>query len=595
MKASAFSYARATSIGNALELLIAHGDKAKVLSGGQSLMPAMNLRLISPELIVDIGELAELRGIAVNGNVVRIGALTRHVDLARSPEIATHAPLLTQAIGHVAHPAIRNRGTIGGSLAHADPASELPACMVALAGHDCGERSAWRTPHRGRGFFHRDLPDRADRAGIADRRRTAGVAERTRRISLMNSRGGMATTPSSAWRHRRSCAAKSFRIFARCFLLSAIGRCWPRPLQDCCIVRSRRHCWRTRGGAGRRARTRGRPAGVGRDAPASCETAAGPLRGGVARPSRSCRGRGRVTAPMAISLHVNGEAVDAQVLPRLNLADFLREHLQLTGTHVGCEHGVCGACTVRVNGDIVRSCLTLAVQADNASVETIEGLSDSGEIADLQAAFRDRNALAMRLLHAGNVDGGAGSAETGVLAEPATDPRASRPAITAAVPVIRRSSTRSRRRRGRASGVRHERGSRWSLATGSAELLYRQGGPAAQSRAADAGTRALCQRHGAAADGACDVPALASCACQHRCDRCGCGTAHPRRHRGGDRQGTGDGHHAMGRRAVAPEGSQIRAPACDRDRPCVLAGRGRCRGRGDQPCGSGRRRGNRLG
>jgi carbon-monoxide dehydrogenase small subunit len=96
---------------------------------------------------------------------------------------------------------------------------------------------------------------------------------------------------------------------------------------------------------------------------------------------------------MAISLHVNGEAVEAQVLPRLNLADFLREHLHLTGTHLGCEHGICGACTVRVNGDIVRSCLTLAVQADNASVETIEGLSDSGEIADLQAAFRDRNAL----------------------------------------------------------------------------------------------------------------------------------------------------------------------------------------------------------
>ena len=100
-----------------------------------------------------------------------------------------------------------------------------------------------------------------------------------------------------------------------------------------------------------------------------------------------------MTTTMAISLHVNGEAVLAQVPPRLNLADFLREHLHLTGTHVGCEHGVCGACTVRVNGDIVRSCLTLAVQAHNASVETIEGLSDSGEIADLQAAFRDRNAL----------------------------------------------------------------------------------------------------------------------------------------------------------------------------------------------------------
>jgi carbon-monoxide dehydrogenase small subunit len=100
-----------------------------------------------------------------------------------------------------------------------------------------------------------------------------------------------------------------------------------------------------------------------------------------------------LTAPAHISLEVNGERVEAQVLPRQNLADFLREHLALTGTHVGCEHGVCGACTVRVDGDIVRSCLMLAVQAHNAAVETIEGLSDSGEIADLQAAFRDRNAL----------------------------------------------------------------------------------------------------------------------------------------------------------------------------------------------------------
>ena len=100
-----------------------------------------------------------------------------------------------------------------------------------------------------------------------------------------------------------------------------------------------------------------------------------------------------MTVAVAISLSVNGERIEANVLPRLNLADFLREHLKLTGTHVGCEHGVCGACTVRVNGDIVRSCLLLAVQTHNASVETIEGLSDSGEIADLQSAFRERNAL----------------------------------------------------------------------------------------------------------------------------------------------------------------------------------------------------------
>jgi aerobic carbon-monoxide dehydrogenase small subunit len=100
-----------------------------------------------------------------------------------------------------------------------------------------------------------------------------------------------------------------------------------------------------------------------------------------------------VRAAIPISLHVNGERVDAHVLPRLNLADFLRENLHLTGTHVGCEHGACGACTVRVNDEIVRACLVLAVQTHGASVLTIEGLSDSGEVTDLQAAFRDRNAL----------------------------------------------------------------------------------------------------------------------------------------------------------------------------------------------------------
>ncbi|MHC2461088.1 (2Fe-2S)-binding protein [Bradyrhizobium embrapense] len=100
-----------------------------------------------------------------------------------------------------------------------------------------------------------------------------------------------------------------------------------------------------------------------------------------------------MSAPVPVSLLVNGEPIEALVLPRLNLADFLRESLTLTGTHVGCEHGVCGACTVRIDGEIVRSCLMLAVQAEGTSVETIEGLSDSGEIADLQAAFRERNAL----------------------------------------------------------------------------------------------------------------------------------------------------------------------------------------------------------
>ncbi len=100
-----------------------------------------------------------------------------------------------------------------------------------------------------------------------------------------------------------------------------------------------------------------------------------------------------MTKQIQISMTVNGEAVSRLVEPRQSLVDFLRYEIELTGSHVGCEHGVCGACTVRVNGDIVRGCLMLAVQADGAEVMTIEGVSDSGEIADLQKEFHERNAL----------------------------------------------------------------------------------------------------------------------------------------------------------------------------------------------------------
>jgi carbon-monoxide dehydrogenase small subunit len=94
-----------------------------------------------------------------------------------------------------------------------------------------------------------------------------------------------------------------------------------------------------------------------------------------------------------ITLTVNGTRVSRRVPARQHLVDFLREELGLTGSHIGCEHGVCGACTVRVDGDIVRGCLMLAVQADGCTVETIEGLSDSRELAALQKAFHEKNAL----------------------------------------------------------------------------------------------------------------------------------------------------------------------------------------------------------
>jgi carbon-monoxide dehydrogenase medium subunit len=132
VKAPAFDYVRVASLSEAFAALGQHGDGAKLLAGGQSLVPALNLRLLAPEILIDLNGVAELRGLAVMGDRLRLGAMTRHVEIERSPLIREHAPLLADAVRHVAHPAIRSRGTIGGNLAHADPASEFPACMVAL-------------------------------------------------------------------------------------------------------------------------------------------------------------------------------------------------------------------------------------------------------------------------------------------------------------------------------------------------------------------------------------------------------------------------------------------------------------------------------
>jgi carbon-monoxide dehydrogenase medium subunit len=132
VKWPAFDYVRANRLADVWRLLGQHGDDARIIAGGQTLLATLAFRLSEPKLLVDITRIPELSGIAEHGGSLRIGALTRHADLARNPLVARHAPLLAEAAPLIAHPAIRNRGTIGGSLAYADPAAELPACIVAL-------------------------------------------------------------------------------------------------------------------------------------------------------------------------------------------------------------------------------------------------------------------------------------------------------------------------------------------------------------------------------------------------------------------------------------------------------------------------------
>ena len=132
MKAPPFSYIRPEAVESVIECLQQYGDDAVLLAGGQSLMASLNMRLSAPGVLVDINNVDSLSEIALVGNHLRIGAMTRHVEVEQSSLVAEHAPLISMAMPYIAHPAVRNRGTIGGSIAFADPAAELPACVVAL-------------------------------------------------------------------------------------------------------------------------------------------------------------------------------------------------------------------------------------------------------------------------------------------------------------------------------------------------------------------------------------------------------------------------------------------------------------------------------
>ena len=154
MKAPKFSYVRAESVAHALDLLDKHGEDARILAGGQSLMPTLNMRLSQPEILIDINRLDDLKGIRLDGNTVIFGALSRHVDVMESSIVEEHLPLIAEAMPHVAHVAIRNRGTIGGSVALADPAAELPACILALGATLVVQNSSGKREIAAEQYFH---------------------------------------------------------------------------------------------------------------------------------------------------------------------------------------------------------------------------------------------------------------------------------------------------------------------------------------------------------------------------------------------------------------------------------------------------------
>src|SRR5882724_4679146 len=277
MKAPRFAYARPVSIAEALALLQKHGDDARVLAGGQSLVPMLNFRVASPGVLVDINRIEGLSGIKVTKNHVRIGALTRHVELERSADIAKHLPLVSSAMPHIAHPAIRNRGTLGGSCALADPAAELPACALALGATFvvAGKKGERRVAA---GDFFKGLYATALKAGellVAVEFPLSKPGDASAFGELARRHGDYAMVGVAVHGSRKSVRAAFF-------------------------------------GVGDRPGTARRSPRLGRDETASRESARRPRAGAV-----------QMNAPLEtveISLTVNGESVKRQVPARLNLA-----------------------------------------------------------------------------------------------------------------------------------------------------------------------------------------------------------------------------------------------------------------------------------
>ncbi|HEV8624795.1 MAG TPA: FAD binding domain-containing protein [Acidimicrobiia bacterium] len=407
MKPPAFRYERPTAMAEALALLAEHGDDARPLAGGQSLVPMLNLRLAAPAVVVDLNGLPGLDRLEAADGTLVAGTLTRQRTLELSPEVAAIGAL-ADGLPLVGHVATRNRGTVGGSIAHADPAAELPLALLALGGAVVVEGPGGR----------REVP--ADKLFAGFLTTTLQPGELVVEVRFPLPRSGEASTLLEvAQRHGDfplAAVAVSLLLDGDDRIRAAriaVGAVADRPLllpgaAEALVAGA------TPDEAGRVAAGEVDPSGslhapadyqrhlVGVLVRRAVTLALTRARPDTQRPSTSRQIFRRIPhenppRSPAGQCKVNGRAVSLGGVPdRRLLSDFLRHDLGLRGTHVGCEHGVCGACTVRLDGVAVRSCLLLARQADGADIATVEGLAADDEartLHPLQEAFRRHFAL----------------------------------------------------------------------------------------------------------------------------------------------------------------------------------------------------------
>ena len=348
-----------------------------MLAGGQSLVPLLSLRLARPAHLVDInrlnGPLSQIGEPSDGG--LSFGALVRQRAAERSSTVRERSPLVAEALPHIGHHQIRNRGTICGNLAHADPASELPAIAVALDGEMVVEsRARGQRTIQADDFFRGYLTTALASDELLTEFRLpawpSGAGWSFQEVSRRHGDYALVGVAALVQLDASGTCTDARLAFTGAAPGPVRAREAEAALQGRAIVS---RCDQRRG----RARGRGNRSTVGRPRHRGVSTACGgvPDQTGAARGGGSGRGEEPGMNTKTVELTVNGQQRSAEVEVRKTLADFLRDDLGLTGTHLGCEHGVCGSCTVLVDGDAVRSCLMLAVQADGAEVLTIEGLA----------------------------------------------------------------------------------------------------------------------------------------------------------------------------------------------------------------------------
>jgi xanthine dehydrogenase iron-sulfur cluster and FAD-binding subunit A len=348
-----------------------------VLSGGQSLLPLLKLRLGQTGHLIDIGRIPGLEYIREEGGFLRIGGRTRESALEASEVIRTRYPILHDTAKVIADPLVRNMATVGGNLAHGDPGNDHPATMLAL-----GAQVVATGPKGERvipieqfflGLFRTAL--RPDEVLTEIRIPTPPARSGGAYLKLERKVGDYATAAAAAQVTLGSGGAVERVGLA----LTNVG---PTPIKATDAERGG-----AAGGEGRVAE-RG-PAWIGGlqagDGAGACDARL--------EARRRAGGRAIAMAMHGIRVTVNGTPHDAQVESRLLLVHLLRDQLRLTGTHIGCDTTHCGACTVLLDGQPVKSCTVLAVQADGRQVSTVEGLEKDGKLHPLQEGFWEKHGL----------------------------------------------------------------------------------------------------------------------------------------------------------------------------------------------------------